>query len=531
MSVPPSPEAHWHGKYALQAVLAEHAESATYRVSTPEGQTHILKELRLGGLKEWKRLELFEREAQTLRHLKHQGLPRLIDFFKDADDTVLCLVLEDMPGRSLLEWLADGWRPTESEVKDLAAQVLALLSYLHDHQPPIVHRDLKPSNILRDEQGNISLIDLGAAQHLLHPEGGRTVVGTFGYMPPEQFNGQASPRSDLYALGASLVHLLSGRSPAEIPLEGLRLDFSAYINVSPGLNRWLSHLLDPDPIQRYASAAQALESLHHPSSLLAVKRIGSKGKRPWWISTGIGCSLLFVGGMFYAWPPNILSFSKAASACFQSPLLHTPPQEGTAAEAFRQDFRQRFPLPTMLKAVNAPAISTQEELNTLWRCQAQRSDADLVFFKAAWQLIVHSPLDDEGVANAISLMTLAWPDYPQRAELLAFGVEKYHGVVSNVDWDRPGVTAARLVLAYSKERNRVNDFEGAQRWSHYLLSKRASEINDHTLQLLTYEYAYALWKSGKRDEAMRAIDHALKTYTQGDWKAKLEKLREQMAAS
>ncbi len=99
--------------------------------------------------------------------------------------------------------------------------------------------------------------------------------------------------------------------------------------------------------------------------------------------------------------------------------------------------------------------------------------SDLVFFKAAWQLIMHSPLDDEGVAHAISLMALAWYDYPQRDDLLAFGAEQYHDVVSHRASDRPGVTAARLVLAHSKARNRVNDFEGAQRWSHYLLSERA----------------------------------------------------------
>ena len=304
MSVTPPSEARWHGKYALHTVLAAHAESATYRVLTPEGQPRILKELRLNNLSDWKRLELFEREAQTLRHLDHQGLPKLLDFFKDANDTRLCLVLEEMPGRSLLDWLADGWRPTESEAKDLATQVLKHLSYLHQHHPPIVHRDLKPSNILRDAQGHISLIDLGAAQHLLHPEGGRTVVGSFGYMPPEQFSGQASPRSDLYALGATLVHLLSGRSPAEIPLDGLRLDFAPFVYVSSDTQEWLSRLLAPDPNQRYASAKEALYALHHPSSDLAVKSIGAQVKRPWWISTGAGCLLLFVGGVYYAWPSD-----------------------------------------------------------------------------------------------------------------------------------------------------------------------------------------------------------------------------------
>lgn len=533
------PDKTWQARYPLQTVLAESAETATYRVQGPDGNSCILKELRVAHLSDWKRLELFEREAQTLKHLKHPDLPRLLDFFKDADETHICLVLEDMPGRSLLEWLQEGWRPRESEVVDIARQVLVLLQHLHQHHPPIIHRDLKPSNILREDNGHLSLIDLGAAQHLLHPEGGRTVVGTFGYMAPEQFSGQASPGSDLYALGASLVHLLSGRSPAELPMNGMRLNFSPYVMVSPTLSHWLSRMLDPDPQQRFSSAAEALHALEHPQQPPVPQPseapLKQRVKKPWLISTGIGCVLLLLGGIYMArsGPPDTVrqpptTPQAAAPACFTQPLLHTPPESGAQADAFRADFAQRFPLPANAQKLSVPQISTLDELSTLWRCQPQRSGDDLAFFKAAHQFILHSPGNDEAVANAISLMSSSLNSYPQRKDLLAFGVEHYADVVSTRSWEEPGTTAAWLVLRYSEQLNKHRDYPEAIRVLGDLLNTRSSEINDHMLQLLSHEYALALWKTGDTDQALKVLDTALNQYKQGDWQAKLQKLRDQI---
>lgn len=541
------PEARWQGRYQLQQTLAEHPESATYRVQNAAGQSQILKELRLAGLSDWKRLELFEREARTLRHLDHSGLPKLLDFFRDADNTRLCLVLEEMPGRSLLEWLAEGWRPTEGEVKDIAVQSLELLAYLHGRQPPIIHRDLKPSNILREAHGRVSLIDLGAAQHLLHPEGGRTVVGTFGYMPPEQFSGQAGSASDLYALAASLVHLLSGRSPAELPLDGLRLRFGPYVMISPEFERWLSVMLDPDPKQRYASAAEALAALQNPETSKTVRtEADSLPETPRKIR-GLGVAfvgvLVILGHQAYThwYAPagsqndthQISRPSQTGQAdnqtCFNAPLLQAEPQIGPEAEAFRADFAKRFPLPPELSKLVVPPVTTLDELNTLWRCPKNRSQADPVFFKTAWQLIQHSPLDEVLVAESIYLMQGTQPHYPQREALLAFAVENYHDLKTPSDWDHAARVAAGLVLDYSQWLNRQGNFESAKPWLQYMLSERADEINDHQLQLLSYEYAYALYKSGESTQALTVLDHALQQYKQGSWNEKLQKLRAQIA--
>lgn len=193
----------------------------------------IVKELQIEALDDWKRMELFEREAQTLTHLNHTGVPRLIDYFKNEAGTRLFLVVEKIPGVSLATMLNNGWHPSEGAVIQIARQVLDILEYLHGLNPPVVHRDIKPSNLLRDADEQVHLVDFGAAQHLLHPEGGRTVVGTFGYMAPEQFAGKAEPASDLYGLGATVIHLLSGRWPLNCPKQGTICNFR---NTSPALH-------------------------------------------------------------------------------------------------------------------------------------------------------------------------------------------------------------------------------------------------------------------------------------------------------
>ena len=170
------------------------------------------------------------------------------------------LVLERLPGQNLQQSMKAGWRPTQQEVKRLAIQALEALVHLHQLAPPLIHRDIKPSNLIWHEQ-QLYLIDFGAVQDMLRPEGSSTIVGTFGYMAPEQFSGRAVPASDLYGLGATLVHLLSGKSPGEMPQQELRLDFRPYVTCVERFAQWLERMLEPMMEYRFQSAQQALDSL------------------------------------------------------------------------------------------------------------------------------------------------------------------------------------------------------------------------------------------------------------------------------
>jgi serine/threonine protein kinase len=131
----------------------------------------------------------------------------------------------------------------------------------------VIHRDLKPSNILLGDRsahsvGKIYLVDFGSVQNIAATEGGTfTVVGTYGYMPPEQFGGRTVPASDLYSLGATLIYLLTGQHPADFPFEDLQLQFQQFITVSPQFTSWLNRLLQSIPSQRFAHAREALKAL------------------------------------------------------------------------------------------------------------------------------------------------------------------------------------------------------------------------------------------------------------------------------
>ncbi|PIQ23946.1 hypothetical protein COW36_05350 [bacterium (Candidatus Blackallbacteria) CG17_big_fil_post_rev_8_21_14_2_50_48_46] len=253
------------GHYRLDQCLAQGSDSATFLAFNQETESScIVKELRLGQLERWKRLELFRREARTLANLEHPQIPALLDYFEgEGDSQSVYLVTEKVPGIPLNQKIQEGLGLSEEFVYLIAVQVLQILSYLHHLHPPVVHRDLKPSNLLLDEAGCVYLIDFGGVQELLHPEGGggSTIIGTFGYMAPEQYSGRSVPQTDLYGLGVTLIYLLSGLEPQQIPNPEMLLDFRPFVECSERFSNWIEQLILPSLEQRFFSADEALEVL------------------------------------------------------------------------------------------------------------------------------------------------------------------------------------------------------------------------------------------------------------------------------
>ena len=133
-----------------------------------------------------------------------------------------------------------------------------------------MHRDIKPDNIIRGEDGRLFLVDFGAVRDFSTTMGGSsTVVGTYGYMAPEQFRGQAVPASDIYAVAATLLHLMTGRSPHELPQAKLKVVFRPHVQAPPALLAWLDRALEPSPEDRFATAAEALHALRHGPAPIA----------------------------------------------------------------------------------------------------------------------------------------------------------------------------------------------------------------------------------------------------------------------
>ncbi|NIS81536.1 MAG: PQQ-binding-like beta-propeller repeat protein [Anaerolineales bacterium] len=204
----------------------------------------------------------FEREADLLATLSHPAIPRIYDYF--THNNSLYLVMEFIDGLDLEALLVESeeFLP-EKQVVEWAIELCDVLSYLHNHQPePVVFRDIKPSNIMIDQHGHIRLIDFGIAR-IFQPGQKGTMIGTEGYSPPEQYRGEASPAGDIYALGATLHHLLTRRDPrieppfsfAERPIRDINAEVSAEFEAV--VNAALAY----DPKNRYPSADAMKQAL------------------------------------------------------------------------------------------------------------------------------------------------------------------------------------------------------------------------------------------------------------------------------
>jgi predicted Ser/Thr protein kinase len=201
----------------------------------------------------------FQREADMLAQLANEHIPRVFDRFSEENHHYL--VMEYIDGITLEERLrqADG-KLAEQEMVEIALQVLDTLEYLHTRQPPVVYRDLKPSNVMLTRGGLAKLIDFGIAR-FFQGQQNATMIGTQGYAPPEQYRGRVDARSDLYALGATMHHALSGRDPAAEPPFSFPPLRSVAAAVTPALAELIDQSLQYDAVLRVRDATEFKQRL------------------------------------------------------------------------------------------------------------------------------------------------------------------------------------------------------------------------------------------------------------------------------
>ena len=284
-------------RYEVQQQLGKKAGRRTFLATDLlTGKSVIVKLLAFSSDFEWDDLKLFEREAQTLKSLSHSQIPAYLDYFEVNSSKYqgFALVQTYIPAQTLEQYLQTGRKFTEIEVKEIAASVLEILIYLHNLNPPVIHRDIKPSNILLGERsgnsiGTVYLIDFGSVQTILAAEAGtRTIVGTYGYMPQEQFGGRTVPASDLYSLGCTIIYLVTGTHPADLPQKDFHIQFQQVANLSPNFANWLELMTEPILEKRFSSARQALSRLQNNFSEAMMPLESKKGDWYWdknnWIS-------------------------------------------------------------------------------------------------------------------------------------------------------------------------------------------------------------------------------------------------------
>lgn len=255
-------------RYQVKSLLGRQTGRRTFLARDLQTeQSVVLKLLLFGPDFTWDDLKLFEREAEVLKSLNLSTIPKYLDCF-DVDTELgkgFVLVQTYIQAKSLQNWLDAGRTFSEAELILIAKQLLAILDYLHNRQPPVIHRDIKPSNILlADRSGNspgqVYLVDFGSVKTAPNVST-ITIVGTYGYMPPEQFGGQTTPASDLYALGATIICLATGQHPSELPHRDMRIDFVDLVNLSPHMTEWLQSMTATSVDSRLNSASQALLAL------------------------------------------------------------------------------------------------------------------------------------------------------------------------------------------------------------------------------------------------------------------------------
>jgi serine/threonine protein kinase len=306
------------GKYTILEKLGNGGTSTVYKaINKNDGTTWALKEVMRSRV--YKNDTLWEnhlREVSMLKKLRHKNLPAIADVIDYGDNYMI--VMDYIEGVTLEKLVNDSGAQSQDDVVGWAIQLCDVLDYLHTRKPSIIYRDMKPSNIMLRKDGEIVLIDFGTAREYKDKAVSDTMyLGTRGYAAPEQFGGkgQTDARTDIYCIGATMYHLLTGFTPCELPYDKMPPITQITPNISKELEAIINTCIQEKPDDRFQSARELKEVLENfrefaPQRVKGYKKaVGLLSKS---VALAAGCLafaiLLAVGGvavgaavfMFYA---------------------------------------------------------------------------------------------------------------------------------------------------------------------------------------------------------------------------------------
>lgn len=257
------------GKYKILNVVGKGGMSVVYLAMNERANKQwAIKEVRKDGMQSFEVVKQnLVAETDLLKKLNHPHLPSIIDVI-DCDDTFL-IVMDYIEGNPLSKALETSGAQNQDDVIEWAKQLCDVLGYLHSRKPPIIYRDMKPSNVMLKSDGNVMLIDFGTAREFKYSSvADTTCLGTQGYAAPEQFggHGQTDARTDIYCLGATMYHLVTGHNPATPPYEMYPIrQWNPML--SSGLEEIILKCTQRNPEDRYQSCAELLYALDHYKDL------------------------------------------------------------------------------------------------------------------------------------------------------------------------------------------------------------------------------------------------------------------------
>lgn len=253
------------GKYKILSEIGHGGMSVVYMaINEKANKTWAIKEVRKDGVLDFEAVRQgLIVETDMLKKLKHPHLPSIVDVIED--DNSFLIVMDYIEGNALDTILQEYGPLPQEYVIEWAKQLCDVLGYLHSRTPAIIYRDMKPANIMLKPDGNITLIDFGTAREYKEKNlADTTCLGTIGYAAPEQFGGmgQTDARTDIYCLGTTLYHLVTGHNPSEPPYE-----VKPIREINPALSGGLENILlkcvQKNPDERYQSCAELMFDLEH----------------------------------------------------------------------------------------------------------------------------------------------------------------------------------------------------------------------------------------------------------------------------
>lgn len=283
------------GKYKILSEIGHGGMSVVYMaLNEKANKTWAVKEIRKDGKMDFNVVKQgLVAEIETLKRLKHHNLPSIVDVIEDKDSFII--VMDYIEGNSLDKALADSGPQSQDDVIDWAIQLCDVLGYLHSCKPPIIYRDMKPANIMLKPDGNIALIDFGTAKTYEIDLGETTGIGTIGYAAPEQYLGsglgRTDARTDIYCLGITLYHLLTGIDPCKNVISDKSIR-AVNPSFSHGLDEIIIKCTQTDPKDRYQSCAELLYALEHHHEMGEIYRNRQKKKLGGFIAS-IAAAVLF----------------------------------------------------------------------------------------------------------------------------------------------------------------------------------------------------------------------------------------------
>ncbi len=279
------------GKYEILKKIGQGGMSVVYlAMNIKLNKQWAVKEVQKNGFDQVEQSETVHKligEAEMMKKLDHHALPTIVDIIDK--ENFIYIVMDYIEGQSLDKILKEYGPQPEEVVIGWAKQLCDALSFLHAQKPPIVYRDMKPSNVMLKPEGNIKIIDFGIAREYKDDgQNDTTILGTKGYAPPEQYNAQSEPRSDIFALGMTMHHLLTGVDPKRSEYKQVRAWNS---NCSEGIEAIIDKCVQPAIENRYQNCADLLYDLEHPEYI--TKEYKKKQKRQMRLFVGSSALCIF----------------------------------------------------------------------------------------------------------------------------------------------------------------------------------------------------------------------------------------------